>query len=181
MGADRVDRRVRAPLPKGRSTMARVDHRGSAYVVADSQFRLLAEYQLSANHCPATYAIPRRNRIGPRGRAESVDADGSVQLALARHICDGCNDHRVATRRSQAGAGSWRQHCIAGRAMGSAQAVAMTWGIVVDTDDGELVLSNSRGRDGLRVELRPHSRRSGLIGSCKRAKPACAKASSVSE
>ena len=95
--------------------MARVDRGGSAYVGADSQLRSLAEYQLPETHCPAPHAISGGTRIGASRRAESLDAGGSIQLAPARNICGGCNNFRVATRQPPAGAGSWRQHCIASR------------------------------------------------------------------
>ena len=61
LGADCVDRRVRATLPKRRPPMARVDRRGSAHAGADSQFHPLAEYQLSENYRFAPRLISRRN------------------------------------------------------------------------------------------------------------------------
>jgi hypothetical protein len=67
LGADRVDRRVRAPLLKRRPAMARVDRCGSAYVGADSQFRSLAEYQLPETHCSAPHSILGESVSVPEG------------------------------------------------------------------------------------------------------------------
>ena len=160
VGVDRVDRCVRAPLLKRRQAMARVDRCGSAYVGADSQFRSLAEYQLPETHCLAPHSISGGTGISPSRRAESLDAGGSNQLAPASNLCGRCNDHRVAARQSQAGAGGWRQHCIA-RRPGKCASGRDDVGNPGDTANGEFVLFNPRGRDGLRVELRSHSRRSG--------------------
>jgi hypothetical protein len=160
VGADRFDRRVRAPLPKRRTPMARVDRCSSPYAGADSQFRSLAEYQLPENYCPAPRPILGGIRIGPSRSAKSLDAGGPIQPAPARCICGGCNNHRVATRQSQTGAGSWRQHCVAS-SPGNWASGGDDVGNPGDAANGERVLFSSRGRDGLRVERRPHSRRSG--------------------
>src|SRR5439155_8219256 len=140
--------------------MARVDCGGSAYVSADSQLCSLAEYQLPETRCPAPHSISGGTRIGASRRAESLDAGGSIQLAPARDICRGCNNYRVATRQPPAGARSWRQHRIASRPRKCASS-GDDVGNYSDAANGQLVLFNSRGRDGLRVELRPNSYRSG--------------------
>ena len=63
---------------------------------------------------------------------------------------------RCGNRRQ---AGCWRQHCVASR-LGECASRGDGRGNYVDAANGELVLSNFRGRDGLRFELRPSSRRS---------------------
>ena len=78
----------------------------------------------------------------PSRRAESLDAGGSIQLASARDICGGCNNYRVATRQPQAGAGSWRQHCIASR-HGKRASGGDDVGNYGDAANGEPVLSDS--------------------------------------
>src|SRR4029453_18997605 len=78
------------------------------------------------------------------------------QFATARDICGGCNNYRVATRQSQTGAGSWREHCIA-RRYGERASGGDDVGNYGDATNSELVLFDSRGRDGLRVELRSDS------------------------
>jgi len=80
-------------------------------------------------------------------------------LVLLVIFVGGCNNYRVAAWPPQAGAGSWRQYCIS-RGHGEWASGGHYMGNYGDTANGELVLFNSRGRDGLRVELRSHSRRS---------------------
>ena len=94
----------------------------------------------------------------PEGVPNPLDAGSAVQLAPARDICHRRDNYGVATRQPAAGAGDWRQHCVA-RGLGECASGSDDLGNCVDAANGELVLSNSRGRDGLRIEPRPHSRR----------------------
>jgi len=96
LGHRRIARHFRPSLPEGRPAVARVGGRWLADGIADSQFRFLAQYQFSADHCTPARLVPGRTSFGPGGRAESLDASRPVELAVARDFCHGRHNSRMA-------------------------------------------------------------------------------------
>jgi len=148
---DRIDCRFRASLSKRRPKMARVDSRRIADGFASPQFRFLSEYQLSGDQYAAKRHVPRRIRFRCERRDESVDADRPVELAVARDLCDGCHNYRVAARGSAQSANGGRQHSVV-RRHGDRASGGNNVGNCFHADDGKLVLSRPCHCDGLRAE-----------------------------
>jgi len=145
LGDHRVAGRVRAALSAGWAAVARVGRRRGSDVIADPQFRLLAEYQFSGDHCRAAHPFPRRIRLTRRGRSELVDAGCPVELAVAGDLRDGCRNYRLAPGRSAAAA---VEHCFL-RRRGDRGRGAYNLGNHLYAADGELVLSRHCRGDGL--------------------------------
>ena len=168
-GADRRAGWFRADLSAGRAAVARLDDLRGAGVLADPQFPVAPNLNYREITASAAHPIPGRFRLRRRGRAESVDARRPSESAVACGLCRGRRDHRLATGRPAAGAGSGWQHRVL-RAGSDSADHAGALGNCPLAAHGELLLPGHRRGDGLRDEPTRCSAPRNCRTTCARAK-----------